>query len=575
MAQFNGGDEKSRCLIRGVIPYPNPDCCNFDDSLLVDSLISPTQTMRAQLQRPYGWCLEPNSAPDCGGLGESRDPPSQFEDGGPPPDISTALRSLAGMHGLNMKKPSLMHKLFSVPAFEDHDILSPEDFQDKSGDWAADRTEEDLCESFQSKFVHYSPLYQEYFWRVWKENPPCPKPSFVSQLITPHVLDVHDLTPTQYFSDATLPPYKRLEGTLCSPLSPCVKSAPYTLWQDLKEVVQSGLLSDMTTSEIRLQEARFELISSEASYLRSLRVVVNHFCASEALRKALNRMEHHFLFSNITCVMAASEKFLIDLEMRLSESVLISQVGDIVLQHCTKFQILYVPYLTNMMFQERMFNRLLEQNRDFLSSIKKLESNSVCQRRSLKSFLVLPFQRITRIKLILESILKLTDRDSDSIANLEKAIEAIHQMVMECNKGVERYMQTEELVRLEMTLDFDKVKSVPLVSSGRFLVRQGPMRRLHAEVTNASRVSFVSIHLHLFNDLLIISEKALKFKVMAHASTSSVHIKHLDSEACDLPTHSFLLTLSQSHSGQQTAMILVANTRSDKEEWIEALSSKQ
>lgn len=99
-----------------------------------------------------------------------------------------------------------------------------------------------------------APLYQEYFWRVWKENPPCPKPSFVSQLITPHVLDVHDLTPTQYFSDATLPPYKRLEGTLCSPLSPCVKSAPYTLWQDLKEVVQSGLLSDMTTSEIRLQE---------------------------------------------------------------------------------------------------------------------------------------------------------------------------------------------------------------------------------------------------------------------------------------------------------------------------------
>lgn len=111
-------------------------------------------------------------------------------------------------------------------------------------------------------------------------------------------------------------------------------------------------------------------------------------------------------------------------------------------------------------------------------------------------------------------------------------------MVMECNKGVERYMQTEELVRLEMTLDFDKVKvthvlflptaslitirsafnilsngfflqSVPLVSSGRFLVRQGPMRRLHAEVTNASRVSFVSIHLHLFNDLLIISEKYL------------------------------------------------------------------
>ncbi|XP_037346061.2 rho guanine nucleotide exchange factor 19 [Pungitius pungitius] len=561
MAQFNA-------LV--VPPDPNADRCLSDDSLLVDSLITTPP--------PYGWCLEAEGAADCGGLGESSEPPSQFEDGSPSPDISAALRSLAGMHGLNLMKPSLTHmyRLFSVPEFEDSHILSPADFQNESSDGPADPAEGELGDPFQSKFVHYSPLYQEYFWRVWKENPASPKPDFVSELIRPRrVLDVQQPAPSRRFSDATSPACKPLEVTLCSPLPPRVKSAPYTLWRELKEVQQSGLLSGMTTRELCLQEAKFELISSEASYLKSLRVVVNHFWASEALKKALNRMEHHFLFSNIACVMAASEKFLIDLETRLGESVLMAQLGDVVLQHCTKFQVLYVPYLTNMMFQEKMFNHLLQQNREFLSSIKKLESNPVCQRQSLKSFLVLPFQRLTRIKLILESILKLTEPDSDSICNLEKAIEAIHQMVMECNKGVERYIQTEELVRLEMQLDFDKVKSVPLVASGRFLVRQGPMRQLHAEVTNASRVSFISIHLHLFNDLLIISEKALKFKVMAHASTSSVHVKHLDSEAWGLPTHSFLLTLSQSHSGQQTAMVLVANTRADKETWMKELSSKR
>lgn len=52
----------------------------------------------------------------------------------------------------------------------------------------------------------------------------------------------------------------------------------------------------------------FELIGSEASYLRSLGVAVDHFYASKALKRALSQMEHHVLFSNIRRVKAASER---------------------------------------------------------------------------------------------------------------------------------------------------------------------------------------------------------------------------------------------------------------------------
>lgn len=51
----------------------------------------------------------------------------------------------------------------------------------------------------------------------------------------------------------------------------------------------------------------FEMIGSEASYLRSLGVAVNHFFASKTLKQTLHRMEHHILFSNLRSVMAASE----------------------------------------------------------------------------------------------------------------------------------------------------------------------------------------------------------------------------------------------------------------------------
>ena len=48
-----------------------------------------------------------------------------------------------------------------------------------------------------------------------------------------------------------------------------------------------------------------------------------------------------------------------NLEIRLGQSVLISPLEDIVLQHCPEFQRLYVPYVTNMMYQEALVNQLL------------------------------------------------------------------------------------------------------------------------------------------------------------------------------------------------------------------------
>lgn len=52
-------------------------------------------------------------------------------------------------------------------------------------------------------------------------------------------------------------------------------------------------------------------------------------------------------------------RFLMDLEQRLGQSVLISQIGDVVLGHCPQFRSLYVPYVTNMMYQEALVNQLL------------------------------------------------------------------------------------------------------------------------------------------------------------------------------------------------------------------------
>ncbi|KAI9517155.1 hypothetical protein NQZ68_008411 [Dissostichus eleginoides] len=253
---------------------------------------------------------------------------------------------------------------------------------------------------------------------------------------------------------------------------------------------------------VLLLQSMFELIGSEVSYLNSLTIAVKHFYASKE-----------------------PKQFLMDLKANWM-SVLISQVEDIVLQHCPEFHRVYGPYVTNMRYQETMV-----------------------------------IQLITRIKLLLQSILKQTKPDADSKSNLEKAIAAIHEIVTECDKGVRKMEHIEKLVYLDRLLDFGKMKSVPLVVSGSVLLHQGPMRQS----------GFSSVYLHLFNDLLVISSKKhwfqhAGFTVVDHAELPRhVKVEHVQTELLGPPPDSFLLHLSKSHTGQPTTMKLAAETRSDTE----------
>lgn len=57
-----------------------------------------------------------------------------------------------------------------------------------------------------------------------------------------------------------------------------------------------------------LPQAMFELVTSEASYYKSLSLLVSHFMENERLKKLLHPSEAHILFSNVLDVLAVSER---------------------------------------------------------------------------------------------------------------------------------------------------------------------------------------------------------------------------------------------------------------------------
>ncbi|XP_027857545.1 rho guanine nucleotide exchange factor 19 isoform X3 [Xiphophorus couchianus] len=523
------------------------------------------------------------------GSGDNADLPEDYS-----LDVSSALKRTKQEQAWDLLSPLL--DLHTCPESQKDDSSLPDEGNLEEGEASSD--EELQSVTFQSKYINICPLYQDYSLQAIGDGIQRLKSGLLSDLgksesvyaffhgrrsalrrhshfgvVSPH--QSADSISTESCSNGrafTLSIAKRLEfEDPSSTQPPSIRLTSCTLWQDLEEVKASGLPNILTPKEIDLQESMFELIVSEVSYLKSLGVLVNHFYASKVLKKTMSTMEHHTLFCNIRHVMEANTKFLLDLEAQLGASLTIFQVGDIVLQHCGTFKRHYVPYVINMTYQESLVNQLMQQNKNFVYVLKKLERDPVCQKQGLKSFLILPFQRITRIKLLLESILKLTEPDSEAASNLSKAIKGIHEIVLECDQKVEKMKRLEELIRLETLMDFDDIKLVPLVKSTRFLVLHGP---LDTVVTYGSKLSTVRIYLHLFNDLLIISSKKYeRFAVLDYAVFPE-HVTVLANKVLGLPVDSFLLNLSQSQIGPPTAIILIASKSFEKEVWIKALSNK-
>jgi len=72
-----------------------------------------------------------------------------------------------------------------------------------------------------------------------------------------------------------------------------------TLWCELPEVTASGILSILSDKQKQLQEAIFEILTSEVSYLKSLDVLIAVFYKNEELIGVLDEEERGYLFGNI------------------------------------------------------------------------------------------------------------------------------------------------------------------------------------------------------------------------------------------------------------------------------------
>ncbi|XP_016098431.1 ephexin-1 isoform X2 [Sinocyclocheilus grahami] len=349
-----------------------------------------------------------------------------------------------------------------------------------------------------------------------------------------------------------------------------------SLWQNLEAVKDSGLLKTLETKEIILQEAMFELVTSEASYYKSLELLETHFLRNPLLVNTLSQSDMHFLFSNIEDIMKASERFLMDLEHRIEESILMSDVCDIVHIHAVNHFQVFISYVINQAYQEKNYRRILQENALFRENIAILENQPKVKGLSFTSFLILPFQRITRLKLLVQNILKKVEENSESEKTAILAHQELERIVKECNEGVRKMSRTEELISIEKTLEF-KSKSVPVISHSRWLLKKGEVQQMSGPKstrTMRSRKLYHPIYLFLFNNLLLITKRSSsgeKYQVLDSCSRSMLRTEDLEDQGQMLAC-AFVLKLLENQEDREVSYMLKSESISDKLRWIYALT---
>lgn len=78
-----------------------------------------------------------------------------------------------------------------------------------------------------------------------------------------------------------------------------------------------------------------------------------------------------------------------------------------------------------------------------------LDGSSYCGNLDLRSFLLLPMQRVTKYPLLLDAAFRKTVEGTSEFKTLQKALQLATKLATECNETIRKFERIEQLVELE------------------------------------------------------------------------------------------------------------------------------
>ncbi|EAT36215.1 AAEL011695-PA [Aedes aegypti] len=228
--------------------------------------------------------------------------------------------------------------------------------------------------------------------------------------------------------------------------------------------------------------------------------------------------------------------------------------------------------------RKTLFSNIKANKIEFTKTLLELKSDPICCGFSLSSFLMLPMQRVTRMRILLDAVLQQLKSVDDEFISWKKTFVLINQILKQCNDMAHR---SEQIL-------YSRRGIGPPGSMMRKLEKKGELvhllwRGADAKLTFGKKFSKSSIHAFLFTGLIVLTKKKgdeiflntdyCPRALLAVKSGDMLPIKEMQA----IGKHLIIMTLLEDHEGKTIEMIISCPSETKRERWFkmtESLSSE-
>ncbi|XP_067646398.1 uncharacterized protein pbl isoform X1 [Eurosta solidaginis] len=268
-----------------------------------------------------------------------------------------------------------------------------------------------------------------------------------------------------------------------------------------------------------------DFFSTESNYVGILDTIVKLFKnpleeIAETNDALLNKSEINLIFNNFLPIHEVHQSMLERLrgiQGKWSEDCLI---GEIILQHRDELTKAYPPYVNFFEQMKETLQQCDSQNPRFHAFLKINQTKPECGRQSLQDLMIRPVQRLPSISLLLNDILKHTNKNNPDYAKLEQALKAIKEVMMHINEDKRK---TES--RMAIFDIFNDIEGCPphLVSSNRSFISKCEVTELSDSLSGRGD----SLLLYLFSDTIEVCKRRSRAFNTAKSPSSAKSHKHI------------------------------------------------
>eukprot|EP00732_Lithocolla_globosa_P002092 Lithocolla_globosa_v1_NODE_1259_length_2726_cov_7.700112.p1 type:complete len:520 gc:universal NODE_1259_length_2726_cov_7.700112:1040-2599(+) len=242
---------------------------------------------------------------------------------------------------------------------------------------------------------------------------------------------------------------------------------------------QVSVSEEVSKDASRRQHIAKEILSTEEQYVESFVTVAELYRiplvqgnSKNNYKPAINDEESKQIFINWLDLLSFHDKILLpEIKSRVESWSAIGKIGDIFVKRASKLD-MYVHYVNKYDEAEQHLLKLKER-----PAVKEVLTDGLKDPRSrgldLKSFLIMPIQRLPRYSMLLSDLLKYTPKSHPDHANLENAVAKIKQAAALVNEKKREYDHQKELELISEKLEGT---TSSLVAKGRHLIKQNNLK---------------------------------------------------------------------------------------------------